>query len=68
MMISLRLLEGVNLTALTQQFGETYLAHTKTIVKALQKENKIKITNNGFAIEKHARFLADGIASEFFIV
>ncbi len=68
MMISLRLLEGVNLTALTQQFGETYLAHTQTIVKGLQKENKIKLTNNGFAIEKHARFLADGIASEFFIV
>jgi oxygen-independent coproporphyrinogen-3 oxidase len=68
MMISLRLLEGVNTTSLLEQFGATYLAHTQTVMKTLEKENKLIITNNGFAIDKNARFLADGIASEFFIV
>jgi hypothetical protein len=34
----------------------------------LFKERKLIKTNQGFAIAKAARFLADGIASEFFIV
>ena len=68
MMISLRLLEGVDLHILEARFGEAYLAHTKSILKPLLAAEKLIITNAGFAIPQHARFLADGIASDFFMV
>jgi len=68
MMISLRLLEGVDMEILNAQFGAAYLKHTQSIMDALQKEEKLIQTTKGFAITKQARFLADGIASAFFIV
>lgn len=68
MMISLRLIDGVNTAVLSEKFGASYLAHTLAVIETLQKENKIIHTSDGFAIAKQARFLADGIASEFFIV
>jgi oxygen-independent coproporphyrinogen-3 oxidase len=68
MMISLRLLEGVDMEILNAQFGAAYLKHTQSIMEALQKEDKLIQTTKGFAITKQARFLADGIASAFFIV
>jgi coproporphyrinogen III oxidase-like Fe-S oxidoreductase len=49
-------------------FGTAYLKHTQNIMDALQKEEKLIQTTKGFAITKQARFLADGIASAFFIV
>lgn len=68
MMISLRLLEGVNIKELSARFGSAYLEHTQSVMKTLLGEAKLVITDNGFAIAKDARFLADGIASDFFIV
>jgi len=68
MMISLRLQVGVSLTEIEKRFGIAYLEHTKTIAKSLFDEGKIEATAQGFAITKNARFLADGIASDFFIV
>jgi oxygen-independent coproporphyrinogen-3 oxidase len=68
MMISLRLLEGVDMEILNAQFGAAYLKHTQSIMEALQNEDKLIQTTKGFAITKQARFLADGIASTFFIV
>jgi oxygen-independent coproporphyrinogen-3 oxidase len=68
MMISLRLLEGVDMQALAARFGNAFLAHTQSTMELLFKEGKLIKTNQGFAIAKEARFLADGIASEFFIV
>ena len=68
MMISLRLLEGVDLEKVNTVFGTAYLKHTQNIMEALQKEDKLIQTTKGFAITKQARFLADGIASAFFIV
>ena len=68
MMISLRLLEGVNVNELSARFGAAYLEHTQAVMKTLLGEAKLVITDNGFAIAKDARFLADGIASDFFIV
>jgi coproporphyrinogen III oxidase-like Fe-S oxidoreductase len=67
-MISLRLLEGVDMEKVNAIFGAAYLKHTQNIMEALQKEGKLIYTDKGFAIAKHARFLADGIASAFFIV
>jgi oxygen-independent coproporphyrinogen-3 oxidase len=68
MMISLRLLEGVQMTAIQQQFGDAFVAHTNAVLLQFILNGKIEKTEAGFTIAKHARFLADGIASDFFIV
>ena len=68
MMISLRLLEGVDLAQIEARFGSGYLQHTNAILKDYLLNGKIEQTKNGFTIAKEARFLADGIASDFFIV
>lgn len=68
MMISLRLLEGVNLATLQNEFGAAYVEHTQTIKAGHVAAGKIRETTEGFAITKQARFLADGIASDYFII
>ena len=68
MMISLRLLAGVSLEEIKNRFGEAYLAHTLNIKDQFDSTGQLLNTENGFSIAKNARFLADGIASEFFIV
>jgi oxygen-independent coproporphyrinogen-3 oxidase len=68
MMISLRLMEGVELAEIEKRFGPAYVAHTQMVQANLFAEGKLAPTTAGFAIAKNARFLADGIASEFFIV
>ena len=68
MMISLRLLAGVSLEEIKNRFGEAYLAHTLNIKDQFDSTDQLQNTENGFSITKNARFLADGIASEFFIV
>lgn len=68
MMISLRLQEGFSLAEIEKLFGTSMVAHTHTVAAGLINENKLMATSHGFAIPKRARFLADGIASDFFIV
>jgi len=68
MMISLRLLEGVNMQQIETRFGLAYKQHTHSILADYLLNGKIELTEKGFAISKQARFLADGIASDFFIV
>ncbi len=68
MMISLRCMEGFDLTQIEQKFGEAYVEHTKTIIQQLANQQLLTLTNNGYCLSKSAKFLADGIASEFFIV
>ena len=67
MMISLRLLAGVNFQEIQDRFGEVYLKHTLHIKDQFKNSNQIENTKLGFAIAKNSRFLSDGIASEFFI-
>lgn len=67
MMISLRLLAGVNFQEIQDRFGEVYLKHTLHIKDQFKNSNQLENTKLGFAIAKNSRFLADGIASEFFI-
>lgn len=67
MMISLRLLSGVHFDEIKDRFGDAYLAHTLHIKDQLNHFGQLKNTKRGFCIAKEARFLADGIASEFFI-
>jgi oxygen-independent coproporphyrinogen-3 oxidase len=68
MMISLRLLEGVEMEQIEKRFGSAYSQHTKDVLETFLVNGKIKNTPKGFTIAKDARFLADGIASDFFIV
>ncbi len=68
MMISLRCMEGFNLELIESKFGEAYLQHTNKTISALASQNLLHKTNEGYCLNKSAKFLADGIASEFFIV
>jgi oxygen-independent coproporphyrinogen-3 oxidase len=67
-MISLRLLEGFSLQYIQDQFGASFVHHTETIAKQFKNKEQLVATDQGYALSKHARFLADGIASDFFIV
>lgn len=67
MMISLRLLAGVEFEEIKNRFGESYLAHTLNVKEQFNHTGQLQDTQLGFTISKNARFLADGIASDFFI-
>ena len=67
MMISLRLLAGVNFQEIQDRFGKAYLKHTLLVKDQFKNSNQLQNNELGFAISKNSRFLADGIASEFFI-
>ena len=68
MMISLRLQEGFDFDEIEKRFGNAFSQHTHNIAAELLQIGKLVSTNNGYAITKNARFLADGIASDFFII
>jgi oxygen-independent coproporphyrinogen-3 oxidase len=68
MMISLRCIEGFHLDTIEQKFGKDYLLHTKHIIDQLDNQEVLEMTKDGYSLKKSAKFLADGIASEFFIV
>lgn len=68
LMISLRLTEGFSLQYINEQFGEGYLQHTETIAKKFIHTKQLTPTATGYALSLNARFFADGIASDFFIV
>ncbi len=68
MMISLRCMEGFDLTFIESKFGEAYLQHTNNIIAQLTTQKVLSKTSEGYCLSKSAKFLADGIASEFFIV
>lgn len=68
MMISLRCMEGFDLTLIESKFGKAYLEHTHQIIAELDSQKALQKTNTGYCLEKSAKFLADGIASAFFIV
>jgi coproporphyrinogen III oxidase-like Fe-S oxidoreductase len=61
-------MEGFNLTFIESRFGETYLQHTNNIIAQFASQKVLSKTSEGYCLSKSAKFLADGIASEFFIV
>ena len=65
-MVGLRKLEGINLEVLDKKFGSKYLSHTFQILEA--KKELLEIKNKNVSIKKECRFLADGIAADFFII
>ena len=68
MMIRLRMLEGFSLQEINNVFGSAYTKHTQEILNGFLTAGKIERVNDHYRITKQARFLADGIASDFFIV
>jgi oxygen-independent coproporphyrinogen-3 oxidase len=65
-MVGLRRIEGIDTSIIASKFGESFLEHTLQIVA--EKRELLDVSNNQIAIKKECRFLADGIASDFFIV
>jgi oxygen-independent coproporphyrinogen-3 oxidase len=68
MMISLRCIEGFNLELIESRFGKAYLEHTYQVIQELADKDYFEKTEQGYCLNKSAKFLADGIASDFFIV
>lgn len=67
-MISLRCMEGLSLRYILDHFGVKFRAHTLKIATRFLAENLLKETDQGFTLSKTGKFLADGIASDFFWV
>jgi len=68
LMISLRLSEGFSLQYIKTQFGESYVQHTIAIAKQFINTKQLQSNTTGYSLSPSARFFADGIASDFFIV
>ncbi|MEY3539875.1 MAG: hypothetical protein RL188_1292, partial [Bacteroidota bacterium] len=49
-------------------FGSTYIEHTLQVMDTMRTKHYFMQQGNRFALTKEAKFLADGIASDFFIL
>jgi len=67
-MIGLRTIWGVDLESLNQKFSERILDHFQHEIKSKIEENILVIENNHLTIPETHWFMADGIASDLFIV
>lgn len=68
MMTSLRRIEGFNLAYIQMKFGEKIAQDCLQTIASLKEKNYLEQTKTGYTIKQEARFLADGIASDFFIL
>ena len=68
MMTSLRRMEGFDLDWITEKFGKRYQEHSIEMIKAMDAKNIFKQNGNQYSLKDEAKFLADGIASDFFIL
>jgi len=66
MMVSLRCMEGIDKKYIEAKFGNSLLEHTIAIASDFIQQGKLLQTEKGYTIHPNARFLADGIASDFF--
>lgn len=67
-MTSLRRMEGFDLDYIKSVFGIAYYEHSKATMDALRTNHYFQINENRVALNQEAKFLADGIASDFFIL
>lgn len=67
-MIGLRTIWGVDLESLNQKFSNSILDHFNKEIKNKLEEGILKIENNHLKIPEKHWFMADGIASDLFIV
>jgi oxygen-independent coproporphyrinogen-3 oxidase len=68
MMTSLRRMEGFDLDFIVTKFGKHYQEHSITMIKEMDAKNIFKQNGNQYCLKDEAKFLADGIASDFFIL
>jgi oxygen-independent coproporphyrinogen-3 oxidase len=68
MMTSLRRMEGFDLDLIQSKFGAQYCTHSIDILEAMRSKNFFHQDGNCYTLRNEAKFLADGIASDFFIL
>jgi oxygen-independent coproporphyrinogen-3 oxidase len=68
MMTSLRRIEGFDLDLIEARFGKHYLDHSIAMIQAMRSKNIFQQDGNQYSLNDGSKFLADGIASDFFIL
>jgi oxygen-independent coproporphyrinogen-3 oxidase len=68
MMTSLRRMEGFDLDFILATFGKSYYDHSVAIIHEMHAKNVFNQNENRYSLNDGAKFLADGIASDFFIL
>ncbi len=68
MMTSLRRMEGFDLDLIQAKFGDRYYQHSTEILEAMRPKNFFQQNGNCYTLNAKAKFLADGIAADFFIL
>jgi oxygen-independent coproporphyrinogen III oxidase len=68
MMTSLRRMEGFDLDWIAAKFGKHFYEHSIAMIKAMEAKNIFNQNGNQYGLKDEAKFLADGIASDFFIL
>jgi hypothetical protein len=67
-MTSLRRIEGFDLDFILAAFGKSYYDHSIAIIHEMHAKVVFKQNENRYSLNDGAKFLADGIASDFFIL
>jgi len=67
-MTSLRRIEGFDLDFIQETFGKSYHDHSIAIIHELHTKAVFIQNENRYSLNDGAKFLADGIASDFFIL
>lgn len=68
MMTSLRRIEGFDLDLIQTKFGKSYLDHSLATIKGMDAKAIFLQNGRQFTLQNETKFLADGIASNFFIL
>ena len=68
MMTSLRRIEGFDLDLIAAKFGNRYYEHSIAMINEMEPRNIFNQNGNQYSLKDEAKFLADGIASDFFIL
>ena len=68
MMTSLRRIEGFDLDWIAEKFGQPFLDHSIAMLKEMETKHIFRHNGNQFSLNDEAKFFADGIASDFFIL
>jgi oxygen-independent coproporphyrinogen-3 oxidase len=68
MMTSLRRIEGFDLDFIQSTFGKKYLDHSLVTIKEMESKNLLMQHGHHYSLTNEAKFFADGIASDFFIL
>jgi oxygen-independent coproporphyrinogen-3 oxidase len=68
MMTSLRRMEGFDLDFIQGTFGQSYFDHSIETIQELLPKDVLQQNGNQYSLKNEAKFLADGIASDFFIL